>query len=97
MRVFQLDLLSHATYQIAVRTAEWSGINALLYYGPTLVAALGARGGSELIISGGIGIAQLVAVIPAVLYIDDLGRKTMLRGGSIITSASHLLIAILVR
>ena len=74
---FTEGLCSHVNY------TEWSGINALLYYGPTLVAAIGigasnATGGegegAGLIVSGGIGIVQLLAVGPAIVWIDSLGE-----------------------
>jgi hypothetical protein len=55
-------------------TAEWSGINALLYYGPTLVQSIGLHGDTvSLVVSGGIGVVQFIAVVPAILYIDRLG------------------------
>jgi hypothetical protein len=54
--------------------SEWSGINALLYYGPTLVKSIGLRGDTvTLIVSGGIGIIQFLAVLPAIIYIDRWG------------------------
>lgn len=54
---------------------EWSGINALLYYGPTIIRNVGLQGDTvTLIVSGGIGIVQFLAVIPAIVYIDQLGR-----------------------
>ena len=63
------------------RGAEWIGINALLYYGPTLVRALGLQGDEvTLVVSGGIGIVQFLAVLPAIVFIDRLGRKPLLRG-----------------
>jgi hypothetical protein len=34
----------------------------------------------SLIVSGGIGIVQLVAVLPAILWIDKVGRRPLLRG-----------------
>ena len=38
---------------------EWSGINALLYYGPTLVHSIGLRGDTvTLLVSGGISVVQ---------------------------------------
>ncbi|KAJ7758709.1 MFS monosaccharide transporter [Mycena metata] len=77
---------------------QWSGINALLYYGPTLVRSIGLQGDTVgLLVSGGIGIVQFLAVGPAVVYIDRLGRKPLLRGGSAVMAFSHLLIAILVQ
>ncbi|KAF7288752.1 MFS domain-containing protein [Mycena indigotica] len=76
---------------------QWSGINALLYYGPTLVKSIGLKGETiSLIVSGGIGIVQFIAVGPAVIYIDRVGRKPLLRGGSSFMAASHLIIAVLV-
>jgi hypothetical protein len=77
---------------------EWSGINALLYYGPTLVLAIGLSGETTtLFVAGGIGIVQLIAVLPAILFIDSVGRKKLLRGGSTVMASAHLGIAILVR
>ena len=56
--------------------AEWSGINALLYYGPTLMRSLGLQGDSVTLMSaGGVGIVQFLAVLPAIAFIDRLGRR----------------------
>jgi hypothetical protein len=50
---------------------QWSGINALLYYGPTLVESIGMRGDTvTLLVSGGIGIVQFLAVFPAIIFLD---------------------------
>ncbi|KAI6043445.1 general substrate transporter [Pisolithus marmoratus] len=76
---------------------QWSGINALLYYGPMLVTSIGVEGDMvTLLVSGGIGIVQFLAVIPAILYLDKLGRKPLLRGGSALMAVSHIVIAILI-
>ncbi|TDL13683.1 general substrate transporter [Rickenella mellea] len=76
---------------------QWSGINALLYYGPTLMYSLGLRGDTiTLLGSGGVGIVQFLAVLPAILYIDRLGRKPLLEGGGIVMGLSHFCIAVLV-
>ena len=54
--------------------SEWSGINALLYYGPTLVQSVGLAGEEvTLLIAGGIGIAQAISVIPVIVYLDQWG------------------------
>jgi hypothetical protein len=34
----------------------------------------------SLIVSGGIGVVKLVAVLPAILWIDKVGRRALLRG-----------------
>ncbi|KAF9784036.1 general substrate transporter [Thelephora terrestris] len=76
---------------------QWSGINALLYYGPTLIREIGLKGDTvSLVVSGGIGIVQFIAVLPAIAYIDSVGRKALLRGGGIVMGCSHLAIASLV-
>ncbi|RDB24830.1 putative glucose transporter rco-3 [Hypsizygus marmoreus] len=76
---------------------QWSGINALLYYGPTIIRSIGLRGDTvTLLVSGGIGIVQFLAVIPAILYIDKWGRKPLMRAGSTLMACSHLSIALLV-
>jgi len=77
---------------------QWSGINALLYYGPTLIREIGLKGDTvSLVVSGGIGIVQFIAVLPAIVYIDSVGRKALLRGGGIVMGCSHLFIALLVK
>ena len=73
-----LAFISRLTFSIL---PEWSGINALLYYGPTLIQSIGFRGDtSTLLVSGGIGIVQLVAVLPTIIWIDRVGRRALLRG-----------------
>ncbi|KAF8824448.1 hypothetical protein HHX47_DHR8000390 [Lentinula edodes] len=77
---------------------QWSGINALLYYGPILVRNIGLSGGNvTLLVSGGIGIVQFLAVLPVIAYIDKWGRRPLLRGGSIAMTCSHFSISILVK
>jgi len=76
---------------------QWSGINALIYYGPLLMRSLGFNGNTvNLLVAGGVNIVQFLAVLPAILYIDKLGRKPLLRGGSAVMTMAHLSIALLV-
>ncbi|SJK98267.1 related to transporter (major facilitator superfamily) [Armillaria ostoyae] len=76
---------------------QWSGINALLYYGPILVKSIGLSGEKvTLLVSGGIGVVQFFAVIPAISQIDRIGRKPLLRGGGAVMTCSHFVIAILI-
>lgn len=57
---------------------EWSGINALLYYGPTLIQSIGLSGDKvSLLASGGIGIVQAIAVFPTIMYIDQWGNALL--------------------
>jgi len=78
---FQRTLIPFFICFFTWKHLEWSGINALLYYGPTLVQRMGMKNDVvSLIVSGGIGIVQLVAVLPAILWIDKVGRRPLLRG-----------------
>ena len=53
---------------------EWSGINALLYYGPTIVRSIGLGGDTvTLVVSGGISVVQFLACLPSIVLIDRLG------------------------
>jgi len=76
---------------------QWSGINALIYYGPLLMRSLGLNGNTvNLLVAGGVNIVQFLAVFPAILYIDKWGRKPLLRGGSAVMTTAHLFIALLI-
>jgi MFS family permease len=76
---------------------QWSGINAILYYAPTIFATLGLSSNTvSLLATGVVGIVLFLATIPSVLYIDKLGRKPILTIGAIGMATCHIIIAILV-
>ncbi|KDQ11998.1 hypothetical protein BOTBODRAFT_113556, partial [Botryobasidium botryosum FD-172 SS1] len=76
---------------------QWSGINALLYYGPSIMASMGLEGDTILLIgSGFINIVQFLFVVPAIMLIDRWGTRPLLMVGAVVMGASHGLIAILV-
>lgn len=76
---------------------QWSGINALLYYGPSLMHSIGLEGDTvSLVMSGFINVMQLIAVIPAFFLLDSIGRRPLLKGGAIVMAISHLSVAILI-
>ena len=63
---------------------QWTGINAILYYAPTIFSDLGLSSNTvSLLATGVVGIVMLLATIPSVLYIDKLGRKPILTIGAI--------------
>ncbi|KAM0328795.1 hypothetical protein ACHAQA_005209 [Verticillium albo-atrum] len=58
---------------------QWSGINAVLYYAPQIFAQLGlSQNTTSLLATGVVGVAMFLATIPAVLWIDRVGRKPIL-------------------
>lgn len=66
-----------------------------MYYGPTLMRELGLQGESvTLTVSGGIGIVQFLAVLPAIVFIDRLGALlhtlcTQSYSDSVMQGANH--------
>ncbi|KIM23971.1 hypothetical protein M408DRAFT_27419 [Serendipita vermifera MAFF 305830] len=96
--LFGPNLISRTMIGVAAMFfQQWSGINALLYYGPLLMARIGLEGDSvSLIMSGFINIVQLLAVVPAMFLLDSVGRKPLLRVGTVLMALSHLTVAILI-
>ncbi|KAG8743188.1 hypothetical protein FRC10_000259 [Ceratobasidium sp. 414] len=75
---------------------QWTGINAVLYYAPSIFQALGLSGNTiSLLATGVVGITMFLATIPAVIYIDQIGRRPVLVSGAVIMGTCHLIIAIL--
>jgi MFS family permease len=73
---------------------QWTGINAILYYAPTIFASLGLSSNTtSLLATGVVGVAMFLATIPSVLYIDKLGRKPILTIGAIGMASCHIIIA----
>lgn len=76
---------------------QWSGINAVLYYAPSIFKQLGiGTTETSLLATGVVGIVMFLATIPSVLWIDRVGRKPVLAIGAIGMATCHIIIAILV-
>ncbi|RFU33793.1 hypothetical protein B7463_g2531, partial [Scytalidium lignicola] len=76
---------------------QWTGINAILYYAPTIFASLGLSSNTvSLLATGVVGIVMFLATIPSVLWIDKLGRKPVLTIGAIGMATCHIIIAVIV-
>jgi len=76
---------------------QWTGINAILYYAPQIFQGLGLSGNTtSLLATGVVGIAMWLATIPAVAYVDKLGRKPILISGAIGMATCHIIIAVIV-
>ncbi|RHZ55293.1 hypothetical protein CDV55_102545 [Aspergillus turcosus] len=73
---------------------QWTGINAVLYYAPSIFKQLGMSSNTtSLLATGVVGIVMFIATIPAVIWIDRLGRKPVLVVGAIGMAACHFIIA----
>jgi MFS family permease len=63
---------------------QWTGINSILYYAPTIFKNLGLSDNTtSLLASGVVGVLIFLFTVPAVLYVDMLGRKPILIIGAI--------------
>ncbi|KAK7703174.1 hypothetical protein SLS57_011058 [Botryosphaeria dothidea] len=73
------------------------GINAILYYAPQIFNKLGmSSNATSLLATGVVGIVMFIATIPAVMYVDKLGRKPVLIVGAIGMATCHIIIAVIV-
>jgi len=88
-------------YRVAVGSLtmffqQWTGINAVLYYAPSIFQKLGLTGNSlSLLATGVVGIAMFLTTIPAVIWVDQVGRKPVLVSGAFLMAACHIIVAIL--
>lgn len=76
--------------------ANLAGINAIIYYAPQIFEDIGLSGSSvDLLATGVIGILNFLCTIPAILFMDRWGRRTVLIVGAIGMSISQLIVATL--
>ncbi|KAL8920659.1 MAG: hypothetical protein Q9208_006141 [Pyrenodesmia sp. 3 TL-2023] len=75
---------------------QFVGINALIYYSPTLFETMGLNYSMQLIMSGVLNVIQLVGVSTSIWTIDRFGRRPLLLWGSFFMTISHLIIAVFV-
>ncbi|KAH7099832.1 general substrate transporter [Auriculariales sp. MPI-PUGE-AT-0066] len=86
-----------ATGAITMFFQQWTGINAILYYAPSIFKALGLEGNAlSLLATGVVGIVMFLATIPATLWIDKIGRKPILISGAFAMGACHFIVAALI-
>ncbi|KAF2452584.1 hexose carrier protein [Lineolata rhizophorae] len=74
---------------------QFSGINAFIYYAPTLFESLGQSTEMALIMSGVFNIIQLVAVAICFTIIDKVGRKPLAIFGGFGCAVPYMIIAVL--
>ncbi|KAF9873984.1 MFS monosaccharide transporter [Colletotrichum karsti] len=75
---------------------QFVGINALIYYSPTLFETMGLDRNMQLVMSGVLNVVQLIGVLPSLWTMDRFGRRSILLIGSVGMTISHTVIAGLV-
>jgi hypothetical protein len=73
---------------------QWNGINAINYFAPFIFAGFGFSGSTtSLLCTGVAGALEFLFTIPAVLYVDRFGRKSILIVGAIGMATCHFIVA----
>lgn len=75
---------------------QFVGINALIYYSPTLFQTMGIDYNMRLVLGGVLNVTQLVGVATSLYTMDKFGRRPLLYLGSAGMSICHIIIAVLV-
>lgn len=72
-------------------------LTAVIYYAPRIFEQIGLVGNTiGLLATGVVGIVNFVMTIPAVLFVDNFGRKPMLAIGEFNMAISHATIAAII-
>ncbi|KAI8714966.1 MFS domain-containing protein [Fusarium sp. LHS14.1] len=75
---------------------QFVGINALIYYSPTLFGTMGLNFDMQLTMSGVLNVTQLIGVFTSLWTLDRFGRRSILLLGSVLMFVAHVIIAALV-
>ncbi|KPM35816.1 hypothetical protein AK830_g10753 [Neonectria ditissima] len=75
---------------------QFVGINALIYYSPTLFKTMGLSYQMQLDMSGVLNILQVVACLWSLWGMDRFGRRPLLLVGCVCMTIAHFVIAVLV-
>lgn len=72
---------------------QFTGINAIIYYAPTIFQDIGLSGNSvNLLATGVVGIINFIMTWPAILFLDRVGRKTVLLAGGVGMAVAQLIV-----
>jgi sugar porter (SP) family MFS transporter len=68
---------------------QFVGINALIYYSPTLFATMGLDYEMQLTMSGVLNVCQVIACLWSLWGMDRFGRRKLLLGGGVCMVSNH--------
>lgn len=80
---------------VVAATNQLAGVNAILYYAPTMLKKAGFGDSAAILSSVGIGSAFLLFTLLGLLLVDFLGRRPLLIGGTLIVAAALIGIGVL--
>ncbi|CAO3608494.1 unnamed protein product [Mucor hiemalis] len=93
LELFQGKLRRRMVLGIIIQVfQQFTGINSIMYYAPRIFQQAGVNGNSASLIASGVnGVLNVLATIPAVLYIDRLGRRFVMISGALIMGSAMIL------
>ena len=68
-------------------TNQLVGVNAVIYYAPTILQQAGMGDSAAILSSVGIGAVNMIFTVIALLFIDKVGRRPLLLGGTSVVIA----------
>ncbi|KAH8803545.1 general substrate transporter [Xylogone sp. PMI_703] len=76
---------------------QFMGCNAMIYYAPTMFSSLGLDGNTTSLLATGVyGIVNCLSTLPALIFIDRVGRRPLLMCGAIGTCISLVIVGAIV-
>ncbi|KAG2177285.1 hypothetical protein INT43_007942 [Umbelopsis isabellina] len=92
--LFKGTVLKRTIIGLFIQSAQqWTGINGVLYFAPSIFQSAGLSGTTMSLVATGVtGICNFAATIPAVIWIDRWGRKPTLISGAIIQGIAMFVI-----
>lgn len=79
----------------AAGTSQVVGVNAVIYYAPTILKNAGFGDSAAILSSVGIGTVNVLSTVVALAFIDRLGRRPLILGGTVVVIAALLAIGVL--
>ncbi|KAG2232032.1 hypothetical protein INT48_000587 [Thamnidium elegans] len=74
---------------------QFTGINSIMYYAPTIFQQAGVPGKAASLIASGVnGVLNVLCTIIPIIYLDRLGRRIVLISGAIVMGVAMLLCGI---
>ncbi len=91
-QLFRFPLRRRLILGIGIQTLQQlTGINSIMYYAPEIFKQAGLAGQRASLLATGInGCVNVLATIPAILFLDKWGRRPVLISGAILMSLSML-------
>jgi sugar porter (SP) family MFS transporter len=79
----------------AAGTSQVVGVNAVIYYAPTILKNAGFGNSAAILASVGIGTVNVLFTVLALVFIDRLGRRPLILGGTAVLIAALVAIGLL--